>query len=379
MTRQYAHAGMPSSNLDRVGEVALAHDYLNQRGGSERVVLELLKLWPSAPLYTLTYRAESTYPEFADYDVRTSPLRRVRGLRTFRALAPLYPLALRSFGTIGGDLVVSSSTGWSHQIRTSPHTVHVVYCHAVPRWIHETDAYFRRRHERALARPLTALLRRLDRAAAQRADAYVVNSAHTGRQIRRFYGLDAEVIYPPVDVDRFTPGEPGERLLIVSRLFPYKGIDLAVEAANRAGIGLDVVGAGPSLEPLRELAGPTVTFHGRLDDAAVTELLEGCRALCLPATEDFGIAPVEANAAGKPVIAFAAGGALETQQEGVTAVFFRERSPDSLLEAIRALDRLQTSPAVIAAAARRFSPAVFRQRFQEVVERALAAATMDRT
>ena len=212
-------------------------------------------------------------------------------------------------------------------------------------------------------------MRRWDRGAAARADAYIANSQATRERLRTIYGIEAPVLRPPVEIDRFTPTERGERLLVVSRLLPYKQIHLAVEAATRAKIGLDVVGVGPAASDLHAAAGPTVRFHGSVDDATLTELLQGCRALCLPGIEDFGIIAVEAQAAGKPVIAFGAGGALETVQEGVTGSFFREPTGDALLAAIRDCDALDTAPERIAESAARFSSASFGPRLLDLLHR----------
>ena len=351
--------------------VAIVHDYLNQRGGGERVVLELAAIWPEAPIYTLDYRPDSTFPEFLECDVRVSPLGRLPSRTRLRPFAPLYPAAFRSFGTLRQELVISSSSGWSHLVRTGEAAAHVVYCHTLLRLLYAPEAYLGRPVTGGLALPVLNGLRRLDRAAARRADRYVANAEATREWVREVYGIEAEVVYPPVDTERFTPGPAGERLLVLSRLMPYKRVDLAVAAANRLGIGLDVVGVGPALAELEELAGPTVSFHGLLDDDEITELLERCRAVCLPGVEDFGIVPVEANAAGKPVVAFAAGGALETQEEGVTATFFREPTVESLEEAIRRLADLDTSPEEIAGAAARFSRRAFRERFRATAERVL--------
>jgi glycosyltransferase involved in cell wall biosynthesis len=189
--------------------------------------------------------------------------------------------------------------------------------------------------------------------------------------------VDAPVVYPPVDVGRFRPRERGERLLVVSRLLPYKRVDAIVEVATRAGIGLDVVGTGPALEDLRRQAGPTVQFHGRLDDNAVSKLMESCRALCLPGKEDFGITLVEANAAGKPVVALAAGGALETLEEGVTGAFFARHDPEDVLDAINRADRISTSPEAIAASARRFSRHAFEAGLRRVLHVGLRAHRAD--
>jgi glycosyltransferase involved in cell wall biosynthesis len=355
----------PDPPTDR-GSVAIVHDYLTQRGGAERVVLALAGIWTQAPIYTSLYRPESTFPEFASRDVRTSPLNRLPVDRGFRNLFPFYPAAFRAFGTLAHDVVISSSSGWAHSVRTAPQAFHAVYCHTPARWLYGGEHLGASRRQRAL-KPFVRAMRDWDRRAAQRADLYIANSDEVRRRAMLRYGIDAPVVYPPVDVDRFEPRERGERLLVVSRLLPYKRVDVVVRAATRAGIGLDVVGIGPELKELRRWAGPTVTFHGRLSDRDVKELMEGCRALCVPGKEDFGISPVEANAAGKPVVALAAGGVLETLEEGVTGSFFRRHHPDDVLDAIRRCDRIDTLPKAIAAAAARFSRRAFEDSILEVL------------
>jgi glycosyltransferase involved in cell wall biosynthesis len=351
---------------DSLGSVAIVHDYLNQSGGAERVVLAMSGIWPDAPIYTSLYRADSTFPGFAATDVRTSALHWLPVDRGFRNLFPLYPAAFRSLGVLEHDVIVSSSSGWAHSIRTAPHSFHAVYCHAPARWLYGGDHLVDVRR-RAL-RPFVGAMRHWDRGAARRADLYIANSQGVRRRIRAQYGVDAPIIYPPVDVDRFAPQERGERLLVVSRLLPYKRIDAIVDAAARAGIGLDVVGTGPALVDLRRRAGPTVRFHGRLPDEDVCGLMQSCRALCVPGKEDFGITSVEANAAGKPVVAFAAGGALETLEEGVTGSFFSRHEPDDVLDAIRRCDRIQTPRDAFAASARRFSRHAFEVGLREAVD-----------
>ncbi len=352
--------------------VAVVHDYINQCGGAERVALELTRTWPGSRLYTSLYRPRSTFPAFAELDVRVSPLNRLPVDAGFRAVAPLYPLAFRSLGVLSEQVVISSSSGWAHGVRTSPGSLHIVYCHTPARWLYRREAHLGRALGPMLLAPLLGPLRRWDRAAALRADVYVANSRLVQDRIQAVYGRRAQVIYPPVNVDQFTPRSRGERLLTISRLLPYKRIDLVVRAASRAGIGLDVVGVGPQMQELRSMAGPSVTFHGRLPEPAMVELLEGCRALCLAGTEDFGIVPVEAGAAGKPVVAYAEGGALETVQDGVNGALFRELTVEALLEAIRRADELRTEPEEIARLAGRFSAGTFRRRFQELVSDELA-------
>ena len=351
--------------------VALVHDYLNQPGGAERVVLALSALWPDAPIYTSLYRVDSTFPGFGAAEVRTSALNRLPVDRGFRNLFPLYPAAFSSFGRLEQDIVISSSSGWAHTVRTAPHTFHVVYCHAPARWLYASE-HLTGLRPRAL-RPFKVAMRTWDRSAARRVDLYVANSEEIRQRILRTYGVQAPVVHPPVNIDRFRPTERGERLLVVSRLLPYKRVDVIVDTATQAGIGLDVIGTGPSLDDLRRRAGPTVAFHGRVPDDVVSQFMQSCRALCLPGTEDFGITPVEAIAAGKPVVAFAAGGALETVIEGVSGAFFSERTSEAVLDAIGRADRIDLSPQRIADNARRFSTRAFERRFLDVLVEHLGA------
>jgi glycosyltransferase involved in cell wall biosynthesis len=353
--------------------VAIVHDYLNQRGGAERVVLELSDMWPSAPIYTSLYRPGSTFPAFEGRDVRTTPLNTIPIDRGFRGLFPLYPAAFRMLGEIDAGIVLASSSGWAHMARPHPNALHAVYCHTPARWLY-SDEYLggtRRWSLQAAVAPARGLLKRKDRDAALRADLYIANSNHVRKRIKRVYGIDAAVVPPPVDVDRFRPTPRGERLLVVSRLLPYKHVGLLVQAATRAGIGLDVVGDGPLLAALREAAGPTVTLHGSVDEEALVELMESCRAVCIAAEEDFGIVAVEAQAAGKPVIAYGRGGSLETIEETVTGVLFRERDEQSVIAAFAASERLATPPQEIAERAKRFSRAEFRKRLADVLEDAI--------
>jgi len=246
-------------------DVAIVHDYLNQRGGAERVVLELSDIWPAAPIYTSLYRPPSTFAQFGDRDIRTTMLDRLPIDRSFRSLFPLYPPAFRGLGEIEAAVVIVSTSGWAHFARARPESLHVVYCHTPARWLHggEHLASSGGRSLRAsLIIPALRALRRADQQAARRADLYIANSRHVRQRIRNAYGIEAAVVPPPVDVDRFQPRPRGERLLVVSRLLPYKHVELVVRAAIRVGIGLDVVGDGPLLALLRRLAGPTVKLHG---------------------------------------------------------------------------------------------------------------------
>jgi glycosyltransferase involved in cell wall biosynthesis len=360
-------APRPHRRDPALGEVVLAHDYLNQHGGAERVALELARIWPQAPLYTALYRPQSTFAEFGEHEIRTSFVDRLPVDRGFRALLPLYPLAFESFPPVDADVVICSSSAFAHGLRTSARALRVVYCHTPARWLYGNDYLGRRSLREHAAKPLMGTLRRADRRAAQRAQLYVANSQTVRRRIRHVYGIDARVVPPPVEVERFTPRPRGLRLLTVSRLLPYKRLELLIAAVNRLRVGLDIVGDGPHRRHLHRIAGPTVTFQGAAPDEVVTELMETCSAYCLPGIEDFGITPVEAQAAGKPVVAYAAGGALETVSEGLTGTFFSEPTADALIDAIRRLERLETSPELIARQAQRFSRAAFRANLTSVI------------
>lgn len=356
-----------------LGSVAIVHDYLNQRGGAERVVLELSDMWPNAPVYTSLYRPGSTFPGFGRREIRATVLDYLPVDRGFRDLFLLYPPAFRMLGEIDADIVLASSSGWAHLARASPTALHVVYCYTPARWLYRDEhlkVHQARSVRQTIARPVLGSFRRMDRKAALRADLYIAISANVQRQIRSTYGLDSALVPPPVDVDRFRPTPRGKRLLVISRLLPYKHVDLVVRAASRTGIGLDVVGEGPLRRPLQEIAGHSVTLHGGVSDDTMVELMQGCNAVCVAAEEDFGLVAVEAQAAGKPVIAYGRGGSLETVEDGLTGVFFHERTVESLVTAIRAAERLETSPEVIAERARRFSSEAFRMRLTRVLEQA---------
>jgi glycosyltransferase involved in cell wall biosynthesis len=342
-----------------LGEVAIVHDYLNQRGGAEKVVLELSNMWPDAPIYTSLYRPHSTFLEFRERVIRTSVLDRLPVDMHFRWLLPLYPAAFRSLGEIDAAVVIASSSGWAHLARTSHRALHVVYCHTPARWLH-CAGYLGARRD-ALFKSVAGRLRRLDRDAAARADLYLANSREVQRRIRCAYGIDATVVYPPVETERYTPRPRGDRLLVISRLLAYKRVDLIVRAAKRLGLGLDVVGSGPMLGELRRIAGARVTFHGAVPQSTLTTLLEGARAVCVAAEEDFGIVAVEAQAAGKPVVAYGRGGALETVEHGVTGVLFGEQTDEAVAAAVAASDRLDSEPELIASRAHRFGRDAFRR------------------
>ena len=357
--------------------VALIHDFLLDVRGAERVFAALCDLFPEADLFTAIYDEEGTEGWFADRRITTSFLQRLRPTaRTFRPLLPLYPYAMEALDLSGYDVVVSSSSAWAHGVLVDPEAVHVSYCHNPFRYAwNARESTLSRRNPvtRAALGLILSRWRQWDTTAAQRVDRYVANSDTTRLRIARCFNRDSVVLHPPVDTGRFTPRDDiGDAYVVLSELMPHKRIDLAVEAFTRLGLPLLVVGNGPDARRLRRMAGPTVTFTGRVTDAQAADLLERARALVVTATEEFGIAAVEAQAAGRPVIALREGGVRETVLEGITGTFFDLPTVDALMAAVRSFDALAVDPAECARNADRFDVAHFRHGMRRVVDDALA-------
>jgi len=357
-------------------KAALVHDWLNQMGGAENVLERLVELFPEAPVYTSMYGPDLMPPHYRSWDIRTSFMQHLPGVMSHHQVyMPLYPPAFRSFDLRGYDLVLSNKSGFCHGVRTEPGTVHICYCLTPTRFLWMYDSYRQRENIRPLAdatmRRLLSLLRRWDYAAAQRVHHFIAISTAVQERIRRFYGRLSAIIYPPVDTERYTPsGEPlGDYYLVVGRLIPYKRIDLAVRAFTQLGLPLVVVGDGRDRAKLEAMAGSNVIFRGRLAyGQELLSLYRRCRAFIFPGLEDFGIAPVEAQAAGRPVIAYGGGGALDTVQEGSTGTFFHEQTPEALAAAVRAFDPADYNPVACRASAERFSVEEFKRKLLTFVE-----------
>jgi glycosyltransferase involved in cell wall biosynthesis len=354
--------------------VALIHDFLLDLRGAERVFLALCDIYPDAPIYTPVYDEEGTEGRFTHREIRTSFLQKLRpNATTFRGLLPCYPSAVESFDLSGFDLVVSSSSAWAHAVIYDESAVHVSYCHNPFRYVwNDRDATLAQRDPitRTALRMLFRRWRQWDWIAAQRVNRYVTNSRTTQARIRAYFGRESTVVHPPVDTSRFSPGEPGEHYLVLSELMPHKRIDMAVQAFNQMKRPLLVVGDGPDMRRLRRLAGPTVTFAGRVPDQEAARLLQSSRALVVTAAEEFGIAAVEAQAAGRPAIAPSRGGALETVRDGVTGRLWDGGVPD-LISAVEGFDVEAVDPDACVANARRFDTTVFSTAFPREVDRAL--------
>ncbi len=358
--------------------LALVHDWLNQIGGAEDVLEHLVDIYPAAPVYTSMYAPDLMPPAYRAWDIRPTWLDRLPGIHTHhQRYLPLYPLAFDRLDLSGYDAVLSNKSGFCHGVRTGPGTVHVCYCLTPTRYIWELDGYLARERfglmTRLAARLVARLYRRWDYAAAQRVDHFIAISTEIQARIRRYYGRESEIIYPPVDVaERFAPSPVTEDYyLIVSRLIPYKRIDLAVQACTRLGLPLLIAGKGRDRERLEALAGPTVQFLGYVPDDDLPDLLARCRAFIFPGLEDFGIAPVQAQAAGRPVIAYRGGGALDTVIPGQTGEFFTEPTVDALCAVLEAFDASRYDPAALRAHAMRFDAGAFRRQIAAFVERAL--------
>ena len=357
-----------------MSDVALVHDYLLVMRGAERSFAAIADCWPDAPLYTTIYDEEGTARRFAGRSVVTSPLQRLpMRQRGFRALLPLMPAAVRSLRVGDADVVVSSSSAFAHGVRPKEGAVHVCYCYTPFRYAwHERDA--------ALAevspplRPALRLtldrIRRWDLTASKRVTHYLAISRLVQDRIARLYGRDSTVVHPPVEVDRFAPGEPGDAFVFVGELVAHKRVDVVLEAARRAGRRLRVVGDGPELERWR--AGyPEAEFLGRVTDAELPGILAEARALLVPNVEEFGIAAVEAQAAGRPVVAVAAGGVLETVVDGETGLLLERGDTDQFTEVLREVDFDRFDPEALARHAAGFSTETFKQRIKAEVEGAV--------
>ncbi len=369
-------------------KVALVHDWLTGMRGGERCLEVFCELFPSADLYTLLHVPGSVSAAIESRRIVTSFIQRLpRAERRYRHYLPLFPAAVRSFDLRGYDLVLSSSHAVAKSVRVPAEALHVCYCFTPMRYVWDLyDDYFGPRSglaARVLMPPVAAWLRRWDRRTAAGVHQFVAISRFVADRIRRAYGRDADVIYPPVDVSRFRVDDaPGEFYLVVSALTPYKRVDLAVEACNRLGRRLVVVGTGSEDRRLRALAGPTVELLGWRDDAQTAELFARCRALLFPPLEDFGITPLEAMAAGRPVIAFGEGGARETVVppgggEPPTGLFFAHQTAEDLVDAIRRFEASaqQFEPKALRRRAETFDRPLFRERMHAYLRARVEAPT----
>lgn len=358
--------------------IALVHDYLTQIGGAEEVLRVLSRMYPAAPVLTSLALPSVAAALGLDGRVTESALGRLPGLRGRHRLAtPFYPAVFAALGRTVGDarVVIADTSAWAHLIPIAPAQRLIAYCHSPARFLYGDDDYLAAANvhggRRAALTVGTAPYRWWDRRAARRVDLFLANSRNVAARIERIYGREARVVYPPIDVSSFRPArlaQPDRAYLIVSRLVPHKRVDLAIEAVTATGDPLTVIGEGRDRGRLEAMAGQTVTFRGRQPADVVRNELQRCRALILPSAEDFGMTAVEAQAAGRPVIAYGSGGALESVIDGETGILFPEPTVDSLVGAMDRLDAMPFDPAAAIRSAERFDTGVF----QAAIHRAVA-------
>jgi glycosyltransferase involved in cell wall biosynthesis len=351
--------------------LALVHDYLLVLRGAERTFAAMTDIWPDAPILTLLYDEAATQGRFAGKRVTTSPLQRLGiSQRNFRRLLPVYPAAVRRLDVSGFECIVSSSSAFAHGVRKPVGATHVCYCYTPFRYAWHEQARALSEVPRPMRPVLRLALRRhraFDRRAACGVDQYVAISEIARARIRRFWGRDAPVLHPPVEIERFSVGEPADYVLFVGSLVRHKRADVAIEAAAAAGRQIKVVGGGPELGRLRARYSREADFLGHVDDEELRRLYAAAAALVVPNIEEFGIAAVEAQAAGRPVVAIDAGGARETVTPGRTGVLVPEDDPPALVRALRE-DLARFDPHDIRAHAQRFSRSAFQTGLREIVE-----------
>ncbi len=347
--------------------VCIIHDYLTHMGGGERVLEAIAEAFPDAPVYTLVHDSDAVQVAFDPRRIRTSFLQRFPGARRSHRFLPLalMPLAIEQFDVSQFDVVISNAHSFGKGIIASPGTLHISYCMTPTRYAWDGSHRYMRefsgnRWFKKFAPPAISYVRLWDYMASQRADIYLTLSQYVAKRIQKYYHRPSFVLYPPVDVDRFSPAKGSkDYYVVVSRLVPYKRIDLAIAAAEKMGRALKVAGTGPEISALKKIAGPHTEFLGFVPDEDLPELYRNARALLFPQEEDFGITPLEAAASGIPTIAYGAGGALETIIDRKTGILFPKQTPESLMAAMQESERTSWDIRAIAEHAKRFS----RERF----------------
>lgn len=355
-------------------KIALVHDHLNQLGGAERVLKAFSDIYPEAPIYTLIYDAEQTNNLFKDRKVIESFIARFPlARRKFRWYLPMMVPATESYDLSGYDVILSDSSGLAKGVLTSPKTLHICYCHTPTRYLwSEHNEIIDKLEKNWLVRRLSQLyrsyLRMWDKLAADRVDYFIANSQFVARRIKKYYHRESVVINPPVDIQRFSiSSEVGDYYLIVSRLRPYKKVDIAVQAFNRLGLPLYIIGYGEEEEHLKAMAKPNIKFLGNVSDQEVVNYISHCKAFINPQEEDFGITMIEAMAAGRPVIAYGAGGAQEIVVAGKTGVLFDEQSWEALSDTIIHFEGSKYDSKVIREHAEQYDLKRFNERIRNFV------------
>ena len=353
-------------------KVAIVHDDLVQLGGAERVLEGISEIFPDAPIFTSVFDSSNKelFRRFGSKKIRTSFLQNIPLWRKlYKVLLPLYPLAFEQFDFFEFDLVISNTTRFAKSVITHPKTTHVCYCHTPPRflWNFPSDSY------PAYLDSLFSFMRIFDRVSSTRVDFFIAGSSNTKRRIEKVYKAKSKIVYPFVDLKRFKNIEvfEGDYFLVIARLNRYKKIDLVLKACAELNVPLKIVGDGPELNKLQVMVNSlqinNIDFLGNLSDEMVLKLLAGCKALIIPGNEDFGLTPLEAQVLGKPVVAYAGGGVLETVIPGETGLFFRKQEVESIKEGMIKLDSIKINPEKCKENARHFSKENFIKNFREAV------------
>ncbi|MBI5400428.1 glycosyltransferase [Candidatus Saganbacteria bacterium] len=355
-------------------KIAIVHDYLNQFGGAERVITALHELWPEAPIYTSIFNEQKMPEIFRHMDIRVSWMQRLPFVfDLFKSYFFLYPLVFDQFDLSGYDVLLSSSSAYAKGIRKSPKQLHICYCYTPARFLWRYDDYVKRESIPQIFKTLLSFLlepiKKWDLNNSNAVDFFIAISRAVADRIAKIYQRQSVIIYPPVDNDLFSVSNvDADYFLVVSRLSAYKRIDLVIEACNRLELPLKILGAGPDRLRLKQLAGPTIEFVGPVADRELVKYVTQCRALIFPGEEDFGIVPLEAMAAGRPVIAYRGGGALETMIDEVTGLFFDEPTSESLMLALKRFQFLAWDKRRLQAQAVKFDKAQFKQKMKAFVE-----------
>jgi len=358
-------------------KIALVHDFLNQFGGAERVLIELCKIYPAAPLFTLMSQEKIIKKFFPNQEIRTSFIDHFPNFlrRRSKYLLPFLPAAIESFDLKEFDIIISDSNSFAQGIITRPGSVHICYCHSPARYLWDwNQEYLEENKIRGFKKLIVLLILNWVRVwnsfSAKRVDKWLANSKNVAARIKKYFKAEAEVIYPPIDTSCFKIGKPSDYFLIVSRLEPYKKIDLAIRAFNALNLPLIIIGTGSAEKYLKKIARSNIKFLGFLEDEMVKEFLSGCRALVFPGEEDFGIVPVEAMASGRPVIGYGKGGLLETVIPGKTGILFEKPKVSFIIDAIRDFLKIEEKfdPKFIRIHAENFDKKKFIQKMKEVVE-----------
>lgn len=358
--------------------IALVHDYLVQYGGAERVLECFAELFPYAPIYTLIYDEEAMHGVFREKDIRTSFIQKLPFARKqHRLFPPLMPLAIEQFDFSKYDVVLSDSASYAKGIITGPETLHISYIHTPTRYAwDDCQKYTQDFHFPKIIKRLVPFfmnyIRLWDRASIDRADKIIANSDFVAKRIKKYYRKDSVVINPPVAVDGFRiDEEQGDYFLMVGRLIAYKRHDIAIEAFNKLGFPLKIIGRGPEQERLQRMAGPNIEFLNRVPDEELAEYYAKCRAFIFPQEEDFGIVAIEAMAAGKPIIAFRGGDITEHCQEPRMGILFERQTPEDIIKAVRDFEGRKYDPHYIRSQTLKFDRAVFKRKIKEYINEAV--------